>query len=80
MVITPTRRHLLSSFVAFTLLATFTLFHWIRPFNIDFLSTKDINPDMATSLKHLKVAPKEAHTASVIFLHVLDLHIFTVIC
>ena len=27
---------------------------------------------MATTLKHLKIAPKEAHTATVIFLHVRD--------
>lgn len=27
-------------------------------------------PQMPASLKHLKVAPKEAHTATVIFLHV----------
>ena len=33
---------------------------------------KRIDTGMATTLKHLKVAPKEAHTATVIFLHVCD--------
>ena len=50
---------------------TIILLIWsFRP--LPFTSTPPPTNLAMTALKHLKIAPKEAHTATVIFLHVRD--------
>lgn len=65
------RQYLLLPIAILTLLGILTAIHLIFTRQTDFRPLPNpLESEMATSLKHLKVAPKEAHTATVIFLHV----------